>query len=268
MKPIFALLRPLLLIAFLSPAVVFAAPKSDLWPIWEKSNESSSASFDHGHWQKILDKYLLEKGQHNLFNYSAVSPADKALLSQYLTNLTALDPRNYSKAEQFAYWVNLYNALTVQLILDEYPVKSITKLGGFLSFGPWDDEVAKIAGQSLTLNDIEHRILRPIWNDSRIHYAVNCASLGCPNLATTAFSADNSEALLEAAAKQFTNSNKGASIDGNTLTLSSIYDWYGVDFGNNEQEILKAIDQHRDGSKLEGWKGKIKYDYDWSLNQP
>lgn len=255
-----------LLLLFTSHA--FAAPKSDLWPIWDQSNEANAASFDHSRWQQMLDRYLVEKGQHNLFNYEAVTAADKQALNQYITDLTALDPRNYSKAEQFAYWVNLYNALTVQLILDEYPVKSITKLGGFLSFGPWDDKVTTIAGQSLTLNDIEHRILRPIWQDPRIHYAVNCASLGCPNLASTAFTAENSEVLLDNAAKQFTNSPKGASINGNTLTLSSIYDWYGVDFGHNEQAILGAIDQYRDGEPLKGWSGKIDYDYDWSLNKP
>ncbi|MDD1781639.1 DUF547 domain-containing protein [Enterovibrio sp. ZSDZ35] len=250
------------------PATLHAAPKSDLWPIWNQSNDANAATFDHQKWQQLLDTYIVVNGQHTLFNYKAVTPTDKALLDQYIIDLTALDPRNYNKAEQFAYWVNLYNALTVQLILDEYPVKSITKLGGFLSFGPWDDDITKIAGQTLTLNDIEHRILRPIWNDERIHYAVNCASLGCPNLAQTAFTGKNSNALLNDAAIQFTNSDKGAKIDENTLTLSSIYEWYGVDFGDNEQAILRAIDTYRDGQKLEGWTGKIKYDYDWKLNQP
>ncbi|WP_394212258.1 DUF547 domain-containing protein [Enterovibrio calviensis] len=247
---------------------VFAAPQSELWPTWDNSNESNSATFDHSQWQHLLDRYLTEQGQHTLFNYGAVSSQDKAVLEQYLTDLTSLDPRNYRQSEQFAYWVNLYNALTVKVILDEYPIKSITKLGGFLSFGPWDDKATTVAGQSLTLNDIEHRILRPIWNDSRIHYAVNCASLGCPNLAKTAFTAENTESLLDAAATQFTNSAKGASVDGNTLTLSSIYEWYGVDFGDNEQAILKQIDVYRDGKPLKDWSGKIQYDYDWSLNKP
>ncbi|MCV5656507.1 DUF547 domain-containing protein, partial [Escherichia coli] len=83
---------------------------------------------------------------------------------------------------------------------------SITKLGGLFSFGPWDQDVIIINGKSLTLNDIEHRILRPIWQDPRTHYAVNCASLGCPNLQTQAFTAENTQALLESAAKTFINS--------------------------------------------------------------
>ncbi|MEZ8083022.1 hypothetical protein A1OW_10840 [Enterovibrio norvegicus] len=259
---------PIFLALLLATSPAVAAPKSDLWSFWDKSDESNGGAFEHKAWQQTLDTYLVEKGQHNLFNYSAVSTADREALDQYIETITSKDPRSYSLDEQFAYWVNLYNALTVQLILDEYPVKSISKLGGFLSFGPWDDNVATVAGKSLTLNDIEHRILRPIWNDSRIHYAVNCASLSCPNLATDAFTAANTENLLENAALQFTNSEKGARIEGSTLTLSSIYDWYGSDFGDDEQAILREIDKYRDGKKLEGWSGKIKYEYDWSLNQP
>lgn len=251
----------------------FAAPKSELWPIWNSSNENNAATVDHQKWQQIIDNLMVTKGEQNLINYAAATKKDQQLLKQYISDLAGIDPRRYNKKEQFSYWVNLYNALTVQLILDNYPLTSITKLGGFFNFGPWDDKVITIANQSLTLNDIEHRILRPIWQDPRIHYAVNCASLGCPNLANSVFTAENNDKLLTLAAKQFTNSNKGARIDGDTLTLSSIYDWYGVDFGNNQQQILQHIDRYRDksaidGQKLADWKGKIKYAYDWTLNQP
>lgn len=108
-----------------------------------------------------------------------MSLASKQQLKRYIQQMASLDPRDYKKQEQFAYWVNLYNALTVQLVLDNYPTSSIKKLGkGFFSFGPWDDDIIRVAGKKLTLNDIEHRILRPIWRDKRIHYVVNCASLG------------------------------------------------------------------------------------------
>jgi hypothetical protein len=150
------------------------------------------------------------------------------------------------------------------LILDEYPVKSITKLGGLFSFGPWGDEVITITGQTLTLNDIEHRILRPIWNDPRTHYAVNCASLGCPNLQTQAFTADNTEALLESAANAFVNSSKGASISGNTITLSSIYEWFEADFMQDDGALEHMAKYRPD---LASFDGKIKYDYDWDLNK-
>lgn len=112
----------------------------------------------------------------NRFRYKAVSDTDHQKLKDYLDYLSRLTPVEYPREIQKAYWINLYNALTVDLILQHYPVESITDIGSWYHFGPWDDEVVTASGQPLTLNDIEHRILRPLWEDNRIHYAVNCAS--------------------------------------------------------------------------------------------
>ncbi|MDC5850551.1 DUF547 domain-containing protein [Vibrio europaeus] len=240
-----------------------AAPKSELWSFWQQSNKSNTATISHQDWQSFLDIYLVKNGDNTLVKYGSVSPQDKQKLNQYIASLAAIDPREYSSSEQYAYWVNLYNAITVDLILDDYPVKSITKLGGLFSFGPWDDEVVTVAGKKLTLNDIEHRILRPIWSDPRTHYAVNCASLGCPNLQTQAFTADNTEQLLEQAAKEFINSDKGVlQLKGKTQ-LSSIYDWFAEDFGN-KQELIQHLAKYR--SELANLSGKFSYEYDWDLN--
>ena len=164
----------LLFILFSLP--LFAAPKADLLPYWQDQVATDQRDISHQQWQKLLDKYLVVQPQQTLFRYGAVTTEDKQQLSAYINQLSHLDPRKYNRNVQFAYWVNLYNALTVQLIIDHYPVTSITKLGGFFSFGPWDQPVVTINNKSLSLNDIEHRILRPIWRDPRIHYAVNCAS--------------------------------------------------------------------------------------------
>ena len=207
---------------------------------------------------------MVKQGQNTLVRYQAVTNTGKTKLKQYIKQLEQVNPLEYSKAEQYAYWINLYNAVTVDLILDAYPVKSITKLGGLFSFGPWGDDVVSISGKSLTLNDIEHRILRPIWQDPRTHYAVNCASLGCPNLQPQAFTADNTETLLEQAASEFVNSDKGVLIKNNKLQLSSIYEWFAVDFGNREQ-LIKHLNQYRTQPVKNT--DKISYDYDWSLNQ-
>ncbi|MGR5093352.1 DUF547 domain-containing protein [Vibrio maritimus] len=258
------MLRVLSLVFLMFATSAFAAPKSELWSYWDKSNDSNSQSVSHQAWQSFLDQYLVTEGENTLVRYVRVSPNDKQALKTYINDLARIDPRQLSRAEQYAYWVNLYNAITVDLILDEYPVKSITKLGGLFSFGPWGDEVITITGQTLTLNDIEHRILRPIWNDPRTHYAVNCASLGCPNLQTQAFTADNTEALLESAADTFVNSSKGASISGNTITLSSIYEWFEADFVQ-DGGALKHMEKYR--PDLANFDGKIKYDYDWDLNK-
>nr|WP_322784257.1 DUF547 domain-containing protein [Photobacterium obscurum] len=207
---------------------------------------------------------MVQQPQQTLFRYRAVSDNDKWELDRYIRTLTAIDPRRYRQDEQFAYWVNLYNALTVQLILDNYPVKSITKLGGIFSFGPWDGKLVRINGQQLSLNDIEHRILRPIWQDARIHYVVNCASLGCPDLQPQAFTASNSEHLLEQGAKRFINSTKGVRERGNKVQLSSIYDWYSVDFGT-QSDLQRHLNQYRVGKPI--LLNKISYDYNWTLNE-
>lgn len=242
---------------------VFSAPKSELWPFWQQSNEANPAVISHNIWQSFLNNYLVEEGENTLIKYGAVSKDDKKQLKQYISSLATKDPRQYSLNEQYAYWVNLYNAITVDLILTDYPVKSITKLGGLFSFGPWGEDVVKVAGKDLTLNDIEHRILRPIWNDPRTHYAVNCASLGCPNLQGLAFTADNTESLLEKAAQEFINSDKGVSLGKNKTQLSSIYEWFAEDFGN-KQELIQHLATYR--SELASLSGKFSYEYDWNLN--
>lgn len=254
----------LLIISLLFSTLLFQLPKSELWSYWDKSDESNASTISHATWQQFLDSYLVIDGQHHLIRYQAVTSDDRSQLKQYIGQLANTDPRQFSQAEQYAYWVNLYNAITVELILDAYPVKSITKLGGLFSFGPWGDEVVTISGKTLTLNDIEHRILRPIWQDPRTHYAVNCASLGCPNLQSKAFTAENTEALLEQAANEFVNSDKGVLVLKNKIQLSSIYDWFIADFGNQTQ-LIEHLNQYRN-QPLSDVKN-IDYEYDWSLNQ-
>ncbi len=240
------------------------APKSELWPYWQQSNEENQQTLSHHLWQKVLEHNLITDGQNTLFDYRHISNQDKSHLQQYIKQQTAINPLSYKQAEQFAYWVNLYNALTVELILLNYPLPSITKLGGWFSFGPWDEKITMINGKELTLNDIEHRILRPIWHNPKIHYALNCASLGCPNLLPLAYSAENSQTLLEHAAHDFINSNKGAKLLDNKLQLSSIYDWYRVDFGS-EQQLIKHLGQYR--AELGKYQGEISYRYNWGLNE-
>ncbi len=242
----------------------YAAPKADPWPYWNQSNPANSQVIDHSEWQRILDNNLAQQGSNTLFDYSDIRPTDRQALLHYINTLTKLDPRQFNKNEQFAYWVNLYNAATVQLILDHYPITSITKLGGLFSFGPWDQDILTINGQELSLNDIEHRILRPIWQNKRIHYAVNCASLGCPNLPATAFTADNTQSLLKQAELTFINSSKGVNITNGKLELSSIYDWYAVDFGG-EQGVLGYLSRFK--PEIQQTNKKPSYQYNWALNE-
>jgi len=257
-------------VMFFISSVINAAPAAEYWSVWDQADQTNADTIDHQRWQDFLQKYLTTD-QHgtNLVRYRAVAKDDKLILDQYIDELAGLDPRSYNRDVQMAYWLNLYNALTVQLILDNYPVDSIKDLGGFFKFGPWDDKIVEVAGMELTLNDIEHRILRPIWQDKRIHYGVNCASIGCPNLLQDAFTSEHLEQQLEQATKTFINQSKGLTFSDDVLQLSSIYDWYLVDFGS-QNELLQHLSVYLEGekqAKVREYKGKINYAYDWQLNE-
>ena len=127
-----------------------------------------------------------------------MSEEDLEILDDYLQMLESVQVTDLNPDEQFAYWINLYNALTIWVILEHYPVESIQDISyGLLTRGPWKENLATVEGVDLSLDDIEHEILRPVFQDNRIHYAVNCASIGCPNLQSTAFTSNNLEDLLE-----------------------------------------------------------------------
>jgi hypothetical protein len=237
---------------------------------WLLSDENNTNSIDHSQWQLVLDKYVIVSMDGvNRVDYRRLQK-NREPLDEYLTAMSKVPIRSYSRAEQFAYWVNLYNALTLQLVVDHYPVSSIRRIhGGLFGTGPWDEEVFSVSGKAITLNDIEHRILRPIWQDHRIHFVVNCASVGCPNLAKTALSADNANSLMQAAAREFLLHPRGIQVDGDNAVLSKIFDWYKSDFGQDQRQRLATLRSHIAGSptaeKLASVK-KIRYRYDWDLN--
>lgn len=258
-------------------AGAFSASEPELIPFWDTSDESNADTVDHGDWQSILDTYLKQHASGvSRFDYAALREAstDRSKLDAYLDFLQALDPRTYARAEQMAYWINFYNALTVKVVVDAYPVDSIKSIheGWIPLTGPWGDVHAQVAGQDLTLDNIEHGILRPIWKDPRIHYAVNCASIGCPNLTPEAFTATNLETLLDAGARTYVNHPRGVDfIDEDFIVVSSIYDWFVFDFGSSEEGVLKHLIRYAEpelAAKLENFSGAIDYEYDWDLNQP
>jgi Protein of unknown function, DUF547 len=246
---------------------------ADITSDWNRSDESSTVSIDHSPWQDILGRYLNTGSESgiNLFDYGRVGTEDRKRLKRYLSRMQSLDPRNYNRRVQMAYWINLYNGLTVDLVIDHYPVKSIKKIGGLFSFGPWDEVVARISGNELTLNDIEHRILRPIWKDPRIHYAVNCASLGCPNLAPKAYSAEHLDTMLDEGARDYVNHPRGVRFVDGELIISSIYHWYHEDFGADQGQLLLHLQKYAKPelkARLGRYNGSIDHEYDWSLNAP
>jgi hypothetical protein len=262
-------------LTFTAPMLARAAPQPELWPRWQAFDANSKVKVDHSAWDDFLGLYLVTKHPSgiNRVRYAAVTSEDKKALEDYLERLqgTALSTLNHQ--EQKAFWINLYNALTVRIIIDHYPVKSIRDIDispGWFSNGPWDAKLLTIEGEKLSLNDIEHRILRPIWQDNRVHYAVNCASLGCPNLQIKPFTADNLEALLDQAASDYINHPRGMKVEGDKAILSSIYDWFQVDFGSIEEGVRQHLLKYAGAERTEYLKtGKVHffYDYDWALNE-
>ncbi len=275
---LFALIFFISAVLFLNTVPVSA--KTEAVPFWEAADETNSKEIDHGLWQEILNVYLQVKSSGiNKFDYAALkaNAPDRLKLVNYLDYLQKLDPREYSRAEQKAYWINLYNSLTVKLVVDAYPVDSIydiceNRTSESKCSGPWNEKHVKIAGRDLTLNNIENDILRPVWKDNLIHYGLSCASYGCPNLLKTAFTAKNTKELLSSAAREYVNHPRGVNfMEDNLIIVSSIYQWYLEDFGKNEQDVvghLRSYAKEKLATDLENFKGTIDYDYDWSLNCP
>lgn len=249
-----------------------AAPKSDPWPLWERHVEGSSATVDHGAWTALLKSYCSLGGDGIArVDYAGLN-REKPRLEAYLAALSATRVSALDRPEQLAFWVNHYNALTVKVILDHYPVDSIRDIDispGFFSDGPWGKKLVQVEGESLSLDDMEHRILRPLWRDPRIHYAVNCASLGCPNLAAEAYSGETCERLLVEGARAYINHPRGARVEKGKLVVSSIYDWFEEDFGGSEAGVIAHLRRYATAPLAEALLtiDEIGDDaYDWRLN--
>ncbi|MGI9412991.1 MAG: DUF547 domain-containing protein [Hyphomicrobiales bacterium] len=245
---------------------------AELAEVFSKSDEASTATVDHGPWDRLIAKYL-KPGASGvaLFDYGAVTGKDRQALKAYLARLQAVRVSKLARRSQMPYWINLYNALTVDVILDNYPVKSIREIkSGLFSSGPWGTELVKVEGHDLSLDDIEHAILRPIWRDKRIHYVVNCASIGCPNLVARAYTEANTPDLLEQGARDYINNPRGVRVEKGRVIASKLFRWYDDDFGT-EQELFAHIRKYAAPELLAKLNGKSRiydYEYDWALNRP
>ena len=222
-----------------------AAPQAKLWPRWQAHDPNSQLAVDHRPWQGFLDRFLVRRLREiNLVRYRAVGPTARARLKGYLGALSRVPVSRLNRGAQRAYWINLYNAVTVDLVLDHYPVKSIREINispGWFARGPWGAKRVKVEKTGVSLDDMEHRILRPIWRDPRLHYVLNCAAMSCPGLLETAFTAKNAETLLNRAARRYVNHPWGVRIRGGKLKLSSIYFWYRSDFGATDADVIGHI---------------------------
>ena len=242
---------------------------------WQKHNPYSTKIVDHKMWNDFLTHYIDSQNGINLLDYGSAAKQDKKQLNTYIKQLSTIKIAHYNRQQQKAFWINLYNALTVRLIVNAYPIKSIQSVKlkklSFTEFSPWDRKLVSINGVNLTLNNIEHKILRTYWSDPRIHYAVNCASISCPNLANQAYTAERIEPMLNKAAIAYINHPRAVKyIDSNTIKLSSIYQWYSEDFGEHNEAILSHLIKYAKqplANQLKAFSGEMKYHYNWDLNE-
>lgn len=242
---------------FLGAAAVFA------------QSPAQAQAPDHAQWDRLLKTYVKPGADGvNRVNYAAFKRDGHAALKTYVGTLQKIDPNALSPKDRFAFYVNLYNAKTIDIVLDHYPVKSIKDIslgGGLFASGPWKAKVVTVNGKSLSLDNIEHDILRKRYKDPRVHYAVNCASIGCPNLAREAITGPK----LNQGAKAYVNNPRGFRFDGKTLTASSIYKWFQEDFGGTEQGVIEHARKYAEpalAAKLKTATSIDRFAYDWILN--
>ncbi len=266
----------LVAVAALCDPLPATADNAELVALFKNSAVGSTQTVDHAAWDALLAKYVRRGADGlNRVDYAAMKSGAHADLQSYIARMENIDPRKLDRPEQIAFLANLYNAETIDIVLDHYPVASIKDIslgGGFLAAftgGPWKAKVLKIAGVEASLDDIEHAVLRPVFKDPRVHYAVNCASVGCPNLGTEAFTGAKLDQQLNAAARAYINSPRGGAMRDDGLVVSSIYDWYKSDFGGTEQGVLKHLRSFAEpplAAKLAKAPAIAGYAYDWRLN--
>ncbi|MCS5489748.1 DUF547 domain-containing protein [Algoriphagus limi] len=222
---------------------------------------------DHTFWDELLNAHVKPNG---MVDYKGFIQ-EKAKLETYLDLLSANAPdrNSWTEAEQLAYWINAYNAFTVKLIVDNYPVKSIRDLGPKLKIplvnDVWHYEFFEINGRKTSLDEIEHSILRKEFEEPRIHFAINCASVSCPPLLNQAFVPEKLEEQLEFVTERFINDSQRNKISRDRLEISSIFSWFKGDFTKKGSliDFLNKYSQTRISTNA-----RISHlDYDWSLNE-
>jgi hypothetical protein len=267
------MIRRLLTIVLLLVAQAGIAPASELAVRFARHAESAATVVDHAAWDRLLARFVeTSPDKVNRLDYRRFRSEGRDALLAYIRQLEGIEVSRLARKEQFAFWINLYNAGTVAIVLDHYPVASIRDIAispGLFTVGPWKKKVVTVEGVALSLDDIEHEILRPIWRDPRIHYAANCASIGCPNLAREAFVGARLEQQLDQAARDYINHPRGISVRGDAVVASKIYSWYVRDFGGDDAGVLSHLRRYAAADlrrRLERVTRIHSYVYDWRLN--
>jgi hypothetical protein len=261
------LIASALTVHWLRPRVVIEGPAAG-------SERVSLERVDHGLWDALLERYVDENGLVAYARWKK-TPADADALDGYLARLGAVDLKLRAGHDaQVAFWINAYNALTIKGILREYPtttIKNHTALFG--GYNMWTDLLLEIDGEKYSLDDMEHVILRKRIGEPRVHFAVVCASIGCPPLRQRAYRAADLDSQLEDNARRFFTRPTSFRADaaGRTVYISELFDWYGTDFAPTPHEQLRVLRRYFPAAEKLSWIEEtavnVKYiEYDWDLN--
>ncbi|WP_210518601.1 DUF547 domain-containing protein [Hymenobacter terricola] len=246
------------LLAFTTPATAPAA---------RPAHVVTTAAVDHSAYDKLLKKHVNDKG---LVNYKGFK-ADEKAFNQYLDMLSKNPPAaSWTRPEQMAYWINAYNAFTIRLILDHYPVSSIKDIGSKIKIPfvttPWAAKFFSIGGNKMSLDEIEHGTLRKKYNDPRIHFALVCASVSCPRLRAEAYTAAKLENQLDDQGHDFLNNPAKNNVHKDAAQLSKYFDWYKGDWNDNGQSVVKWVNKYST-TKIDNSTNISFQTYNWNLNE-
>ena len=229
--------------------------KKEVEVVIEEEKVPQLELFNHSGWDQLLKKHVTTDGRVNYEGFRN----DKGILRDYITSLGANMPTEiWSKEDKLAYWMNAYNAMTVDLIVRNLPLKSIKDIDK-----PWDQRLWKLGSKWYNLNEVEHKILRKM-GDARIHFGINCASFSCPPLLNDAFSSKTVEAQLDALARTFVNDTKRNQISENNIKISKIFSWFGKDF-KTDGSLIDFLNRYSE-TTISNKARKSYMDYDWTLN--
>jgi hypothetical protein len=248
---------------------------ANVQPVRAQQPVRAPSDVDHSAFTDLLQAYVDDAG---MVDYAGLKAAHDDALAPYLQMLAETDPSSLDEAERLAFWINAYNALTLKLIIDHYPVetiRSITPAGGPTVprlNDPWHVKVGEVGGQTRTLDEIEHDIIRARFDEPRIHFALVCAAVSCPRLRREAFVGARLDAQLDDQARTFLHAASKNQIPATdeTIRLSRIFSWFEGDFGEGTDAVQRYLAPYFDGAvqaKLSSAAYEVDYlDYDWTLN--
>lgn len=237
--------------------------------------KAAAETFDHQHstFSSLLADVVVVQGHQSRVDYPKLI-GQRVRLDQYLASLSSVSRTEFdafSSDQQLAFLINTYNGYQLRQVIDNYPLKSIKDVGSFFS-SPWSKDFFKLFYEPASLNFVEHELIRQLFKEPRIHFAVNCASISCPPIQPEAFVASSLDAQLDAAAVNFLSDRQANYLDGNTLYLSKIFDWYEEDFGGSVVTFVSGfwpelLQESASGVAQNPAKLKVAYaPYDWNLN--